>query len=87
MGAAAELLGDGLVAIVRNQQEPTTNRVLLKRGVLAIVYVDGHDMGVVRAESMTQRMDDPVLVDVIRAGAKSWETATREPGSLIPAAS
>jgi hypothetical protein len=72
----AELIGDGLVAIVRDKKEFATNAILFARGVRVIVYVDTHeggdvaDIGVVREGSMTLRMDDPALVEVIRAAGE-----------------
>lgn len=72
---AAELIGDGLIAIVRDK-EIATNAVLFERGVRIIVYVDTHeggdvaDIGVVREGSMTLRMDDPALVAVIHAAGE-----------------
>jgi hypothetical protein len=66
----AELIGDGQVAIVRDNQECATNAILFERGVRVIVYVDGHNIGVVREGSMTLRMDDPALVEVIHAAGE-----------------
>jgi len=72
----AELIGDGLVAIVRDKKEFATNAILFERGVRVIVYVDTHeggdvaDIGVVREGSMTLRMDDPALVEVIHAAGE-----------------
>jgi len=72
----AELIGEALVAIVRDKKEFATNAILFERGVRVIVYVDTHeggdvaDIGVVREGSMTLRMDDPALVEVIHAAGE-----------------
>jgi hypothetical protein len=66
----AEVIDNGLVAIVRNPREVATNEILFERGVHVIVYVDGHNIGVVRERSQTVRMDDPALRAVVEAAGE-----------------
>jgi hypothetical protein len=66
----AELIGDGRVAITRNNREFATNAVLYERGVRVIVDVDGHNLGVIREGSEALRMDDPALVAVVHAAGE-----------------
>jgi hypothetical protein len=66
----AELIGDGRVAIVRDAQEYATNAILYDRGVKVIVYVDGHNLGVIREGSVTLRTDDPALRAVVEAAGE-----------------
>lgn len=56
---------------MRDKKEIATNAVLFERGVQVVVYVDGDNMGVVREGSLTLRMDDPSLVEVIHAARET----------------
>ena len=66
----AELVGNGQVAIVRDKKEIATNAVLFERGVRAVIYVDGDNLGVVREGSETLRIDHTHIVSVIYAAGE-----------------
>jgi hypothetical protein len=66
----AELIGGGKVAIVRDNKEFATNAILYERGVQVIVYLDDHNLGVIREGSQTLRMDDPALRAVVEAAGE-----------------
>jgi hypothetical protein len=67
----AELIGTGRVAIVRDAREFATNEILFEeRGVHVIVYVDGHNLGVIRKDTVAWRMDHPVLREVVAAAGE-----------------
>ena len=59
------------VVINRHTQRMGTNGVLFERGALAVVFVDGHNMGVVREGQQTTRMDAPAVRQVIN-GETGW---------------
>jgi hypothetical protein len=61
---AAEIIGN--VAIVRNSTEYATNGILMDRGIRVVVFVDGFNMGLVRRNNETLRMDVPAILEVIR---------------------
>jgi len=64
----AEIRPGGKVAIVTNAREFATNGVLFEdHGVRVIVYVDGHNLGVIREGSETLRMDHPEIRAVVEA--------------------
>lgn len=61
-----EILSGGKVAIVTNAREFATNGVLFEdHGVRVIVYVDGHNLGVIREGSETLRMDHSEIRAVV----------------------
>jgi hypothetical protein len=66
----AELIGAGRVAIVRDKREKATNAILFDRGVRVIVYQDGYDIGVVRANGVALKMDHRELLAVIHAAGE-----------------
>ncbi len=79
----AELLPGGRVAIVWNKKRIGINRAVIRRyGCDAVVYVDGNNVGVRRARSISHlRMDEDVIRDVVRSagelireegGGNSW---------------
>lgn len=61
----------GCVAIKRDAREFATMDVLFARGARAVVYVDGFNLGVVRAEGVTARMDDD-LIRTLVADEDRW---------------
>ncbi len=61
----AEILPGDNVAILRNMRHCATSYVLFERGVKAIVYVDGHSLGIFREGSQTLRMDHPQLREIV----------------------
>jgi hypothetical protein len=69
--AQAEGLGKGPVVIVRDQREFQTNSVLFDHwGVRVIVYADGYNLGVIRQDTVSVRMDDPALRAVVEAAGE-----------------
>ena len=66
----AKIVGDN-VAIVLNSKEYSTNAVLFERGIKAIVYVDGNNLGVVRG-NISKNMKDIVKPYVDESGEDDW---------------
>jgi hypothetical protein len=54
----------GRVAVQRDAREFATMEVLFARGALAVVYVEGYALGVVRAKDVDARMDAPPIRDL-----------------------
>jgi hypothetical protein len=80
----AEVLDGGKVAIVVNSREFATNGVLFEeRGVRVIVYVDGHNLGVIREGSETLRMDHVELRAVVEAAGETSEWFAHPAGFLF----
>ena len=76
-----ELFADGRVALVRDKRYSRTDHILWERGVLAIVYVDGFNLGVLRRggsgfslrDGSDFRADHPKIREVVeRSGDTSW---------------
>ena len=65
----AELFGGGAVALVENSKEFGTNGILFDRGVQAVIYVDGNNLGAIRAGSCQVRMD--CLAGIVEASGES----------------
>jgi len=61
----ATILDSGLVAISRDPKEFATNGVLFSRGIKAVVFVQGNNLGVVREGAVMQRMDDDRIKAVV----------------------
>jgi hypothetical protein len=79
----AEMIGDGSVAIVTDALEPTTNAVLMKeRGVRVIVYVNGPNMGLLRAEKESLRMDHRSIRAVVREAGEEAQWFSHPMGFL-----
>lgn len=55
----------GKVAVIRNAKEFGTNGELFRRGARAVVYVDGPNLGVVRASTVEARMDHSSIRSLI----------------------
>ena len=65
----AELFGGGVVALVENSREFGTNGILFDQGVQAVIYVDGNNLGAIRAGSCQVRMD--CLAGIVEAAGES----------------
>jgi hypothetical protein len=61
----------GQVAIQREAREFATMDVLFARGARAVVYVDGANLGVVRADEVTTRLDQEPLRALVQ-GEDRW---------------
>lgn len=80
----AEILPGGAVAIVTNAREFATNGVLFEdHGVRVIIYVDGHNLGVIREGSETLRMDHTELRAVVEAADEMDEWFAHPTGFLF----
>lgn len=80
----AEILDGGKVAIVANSREFATNAILFdERGVRVIVYVDGHNLGVIRHGEEALRMDHPELRAVVKATGEASEWFAHPAGFLF----
>ena len=79
----AELVGGGLVAIVRNAREFATNGILFSRGVKAVVFDDSPNLGVLRADSVRTRMDHPAILRVVQAAGEESEWFRHPAGFLF----
>lgn len=53
----AEFFANGRIALVKNKKEKRTDHILWERGVQVIVYVDGHNLGVIRRGEGTHLKD------------------------------
>ena len=74
---------DDTVAVVTNAREFATNGVLFEEyGVRVIVYVDGHNLGIIREGSETLRMDHPDLRAVVSAAGEADEWFAHPAGFL-----
>ena len=81
--ARAEIVG-GKVAIVRDSREFATNGVLFEEhGVRVVVYVDGHNLGVIRHGDESLRMDHPALAAVVEAAGETSEWFAHSAGFLF----
>ncbi|GIU69144.1 MAG: hypothetical protein KatS3mg002_0380 [Candidatus Woesearchaeota archaeon] len=60
----------GPVALIYGAKEFGTNGELFKRGAKAIVYIDGYNIGVIKASTVEARMDHPYIRNVI--GSEGW---------------
>lgn len=80
----AEILPGGKVAIVTNAREFATNGVLFEDyGVRVIIYVDGHNLGVIREGSETLRMDHAELRAVVESADEMNEWFAHPAGFLF----
>lgn len=79
----AELIGNGQVAICRDNREFATNGILFERGVRVIVYQDGYNLGLIRAGDEELRMDDPELRAVVEAAGELNEWFAHPAGFLF----
>jgi hypothetical protein len=70
------------VAIIRNATSPMTNGVLFERGARVVVYVDGHNLGVIRAGGESLRMDHPELRAVVEKAGETNEWYAHPAGFL-----
>lgn len=61
----------GPVALVFNPSSPGVNSVLFSRGARAVVYADGHNLGVVRAPEEGRRLDAPSVRALVE-GEPGW---------------
>lgn len=79
----AEIVGGGKVAIVVNSREFATNGILFEeRGVRVIVYVDGHNLGLIRHGDESLRMDHAELRAVVEAAGETGEWFAHPAGFL-----
>ena len=62
--AESASIKDG-VAIARNTRELATNSFIFERGAAIIVYDDGNNLGVIRAQSCNVRTDHPKIRAVV----------------------
>jgi len=80
----ARVLDGGKVAIVINSQEFATNGILFEeRGIRVIVYVDGHNLGVIRHGDESLRMDHAELRAVVEAAGEASEWFAHPAGFLF----
>lgn len=78
----AELVG-AEVAIVTDSKEFATNGVLFERGIRVVVYKDGHNIGLVRANGLDLRMDHPSLLAVVAEVGETEEWFAHSAGFLF----
>ena len=82
--ARVKILCNGKVAVSIGAKERATNGIIFQRyGVRAIVYVKGHNMGVVREESETLRMDHDDILAVIREAKEEGQWFAHSKGFLL----
>jgi len=81
--AQAEILPGNNVAILRNMRYFATPYVLFEQGIKAIVYVDGHSLGVFREGSQTERMDHPKLRAIVEQQGELEEWFAHSSGFLF----
>ncbi len=79
----AEVLEGGKVAIVVNSQEFATNGILFDRGVRVIVYVDRNNLGLIRCNGETLRMDHPELRAIVEDAGEADEWFAHPAGFLF----
>lgn len=80
----AEILPGGTVAIVRNPREYATNGILFEEhGIRVIVYVDGNNLGIIRNNDDSIRMDHPDLRAVVEAAGETDEWFAHSAGFLF----
>lgn len=75
--------GGWLVGIIRDAKEPGVNGLLFDRGCCAVVYVDGHNIGVVRRDDVTARMDEPGIRAIVEAVGEIDEWFAHPAGFLF----
>ena len=73
----------GPVALVVNSREFATNGVLFERGIRAVVFVDGLNLGVCREGSEKTRMDHPAIKAVVTAAGELEEWFSHPAGFLF----
>lgn len=80
----AEILDGGKVAIVVNSREFATNGILFEeRGIRVIVYIDGHNLGIIRHGDESLRMDHAELRAVVEAAGEQSEWFAHPAGFLF----
>ena len=73
----------GLAAVVKDAKEFATNGVLFNSGVRVIIYVDGNNLGLTRAQGETLRMDHPKIREVVEAAGEADEWFAHPAGFLF----
>lgn len=75
----AEIFANGKVALIRGKKERRTSHILLERGALVIIYVDGLNIGVRTGrktflrDGSIFRADHPVIRQIVtEAGENDW---------------
>lgn len=79
----AELVANGTLAIVRNSKYFATNGILFERGVQAIVFIDGNNLGCCRRNDVAVRMDGPSTWDVVKEAGEAGEWFAHPAGFLF----
>lgn len=79
----ATLHDGGRVAVVRNSANRTLNSHLFESGVEVIVYVDGHNMGLIRKDGCPVRMDHPLIAAVVETAGELDEWYAHPAGFLF----
>ncbi|MBM3256260.1 MAG: hypothetical protein FJZ04_02220 [Candidatus Moranbacteria bacterium] len=79
----AKILPGGRVAIVTDSKEFGTNGVLFERGVRAVVYQDGPNIGLIRRGDETLRMDHPLIREIVIAAGELDEWFAHPAGFLF----
>lgn len=74
---------NGRVAIVRNAKHFATNGILFERGIQAIVFVDGYNLGLCRRDDVALRMDHPDLRSVVEDEGELGEWFAHPAGFLF----
>jgi hypothetical protein len=59
------ILVNRCVAIAKDKKSKILNGILFDRGVKAVIYIDGNNIGIVRRGDITVRMDDPRIREVV----------------------
>lgn len=78
----AEIVG-GRVAIVRDSKHMATNGVLMERGIEAVVFVDGNNMGISRRNDVTVHMAGPATSHVVKEAGEAEEWFAHPAGFLF----
>lgn len=79
----AEILEGGKVAIVNNAKQFATNGILYDRGIQAIVYVDGNNLGLIRSNTVTLSMSHPDILAVVEEAEEINEWFAHSAGFLF----
>ncbi len=80
---SAEILEGGKVAIVSNAKQFATNGILYDRGVQAIIYVDGNNLGLIRSNKVQLSMSHPEIKAVVEETGELNEWFAHPAGFLF----
>lgn len=79
----AEILEGGKVAIVKNAKQFATNGILYDKGIQAIVYIDGNNLGLIRSNTVKLSMSHPNIVAIVKEAGELNEWFAHSAGFLF----